>query len=54
MSDIIAIEVKIDDSVNNIEVTLHEDPSNHQPIIKDVVSVGCYVEGDFHVSVRLV
>ncbi len=53
MSDIIAREVKIDDSDNAIEVTIHDDPSNHQMLVRDFFSVGAYIEGDFHVSVRL-
>ena len=53
MSDIIAREVKLDDKDNSVKVLLDEDPSNHAEHIKDYVSVGCDIAGDFHASVKL-
>lgn len=53
MSDVFR-EVRVDDSNNNIRVTVHDDSVDNAEHIKDSMSVGSVIEGDFHVSVRLV
>ena len=53
-SDVIAREVKVDDSDNHIKVVIHEDPVSHNLPVQDCARQSVYLVDAFHVRVSLI